>query len=96
MPWNLEHVTDLSTQVKVMNGKIAEKEKGWGCLDCHTMWEYKKGDETDALRNCENCGDRTLQQWMRALKISHVDNPSYLSDAEDGGEEVAANRLVRK
>jgi hypothetical protein len=39
---DLDGVTEIPTQVKVIDGKIAEKEKGWACLDCRTSWLYKK------------------------------------------------------
>jgi hypothetical protein len=83
MPDNLEGIISIPDQVDVVDGKIAEKEKGWGCLDCHTMWEYEKHCDRTAVIVCEICGPRSKGQWMRVLVISDQDARGYFTDAED-------------
>jgi RNA polymerase subunit RPABC4/transcription elongation factor Spt4 len=83
MPNNLEGITSVPYQLDVMDGKVAEKEKGWGCLDCHTMWEYVNRCDQNGAKVCKNCGERSPEQWMRVLVISDVDARGYFTDAED-------------
>jgi hypothetical protein len=96
MPWNLKGVTDIPAEFKVMDGKIAEKEKGWGCLECHTMWGYEKDAKPYEVKVCKNCGERDLQQWVRVLKISDADERRWLSDAEHEDEGVKGVKAVKR
>jgi hypothetical protein len=96
MPWNLKGIMDIPADVKAMNEKIAEKEKGWGCLECHTMWEYEKDAKANEVKVCKNCGERDLQQWVHVLKISDVDDRSWLSDAEDEDDGLGGGKVVKK
>jgi hypothetical protein len=83
MPGNLEGIISVPHQLDVLDGKIAEKEKGWGCLDCHTMWEYEKHCDRTEVKVCKKCGQRSKEQWMRVLVISDEDVRGYFTDAED-------------
>jgi hypothetical protein len=96
MPWNLKGVTDIAAGFKVMDVKIAEKEKGWGCLECHTIWEYEQDAKLNEVKVCKKCGERELQHWVRVLNISDVDDRSWLSDAEDEDDGVGGAKGVKK
>jgi hypothetical protein len=96
MPWNLKGVKDIPAEFKVMDGKIAEKEKGWECLECHTMWEYEKDAKPHEVKVCKNCGERDLQQWVRVLKISDADEQSWHLDAGEEDDGVGGGKVFKK